>query len=128
MKWYSVTSGEEQERLLDAWPDAPLGNLELLGGWLTTAREDVIACAPAPPAQGELGIDEDGYLGYQSDDYPPDRYVLAQLAVVKKYWNASRVTTGGGDIGSEEYSWTPFQRDRLIRDMIRPRDTKPHVL
>lgn len=45
-QWYSVTDAEVQERLVAAWEDAPIENLETLGYILTTARLQVIAYAP----------------------------------------------------------------------------------
>lgn len=116
-EWYSVETEEDQGRLVAAWPDAPIENLETLGYMLGTAQEQVIACAPAP-AEGD-----------DWDAAPRDSFVLAQLQVTKKVWNADNAAngTGGDSIGAEGYTFTPYQRDRLIRDIIRPRDFKPDV-
>lgn len=116
-EWYSVATEDDQDRLVAAWADAPIENLETLGYMLDTAREQVIACAPAP------GETDD----YQAD--PAGTYVYAQLQVTKKVWNADQVGNGnsGDAIGAESYTFTPYQRDRLIREIIRPRDMKPDV-
>ncbi|MGB3375925.1 MAG: hypothetical protein WBA87_12415 [Microbacterium sp.] len=49
--WYSASDSEAQERLGSAWSDAPIENAELCDMILDTAREQVIAYAPAttPP-------------------------------------------------------------------------------
>lgn len=116
-EWYSVDTEGDQDRLVAAWEDAPIENLETLGYMLGTAREQVIACAPTP------GEDDDWA------DAPRDSFVLAQLMVTKKVWTADQVAngTGGDTLGAEGYTFTPYQRDRLIRDIIRPRDMKPDV-
>ncbi|AZS40049.1 hypothetical protein CVS54_01371 [Microbacterium oxydans] len=44
--WYSTTSLQEAERLLEAWPDAPTDAPELCAYILGTARDQVIAFAP----------------------------------------------------------------------------------
>lgn len=50
-QWYSVATPDEQDRLVGAWPDAPIENLEVCEFILDTAREQVIAYAPTevPP-------------------------------------------------------------------------------
>lgn len=45
--WFSVTDSAQQERLLRAWDDAPVENLETCGMLLEVARDQVIAYAPA---------------------------------------------------------------------------------
>jgi hypothetical protein len=126
MQWYAVTDEAEpdeaenaaRERILNAWADAPLANLELCSMILSTAREQVELYAPAPVPLGE---------GEDVPD-PPTRYVLAQLQQAKNLWNASRVTSSEGDIGAEGYTFTPRPLDKTIRQMIRPVDGRPHVL
>lgn len=44
--WYTTDSDEAQERLHDAWPDAPLDRLEVCTMLLEVAQEQVIAYAP----------------------------------------------------------------------------------
>lgn len=114
MTWYSVVDEEAQQRLEAAWEDAPIENLEVLGMLLTTAREQVIAYAPAP--------DE----GADPDD-PPERYVYAQLQQAQNLWNAGR-TAGDGFVGAEGFSFQPRPLDQTIRRIIRPVDVKPYVL
>lgn len=48
VQWYSVDDEDAQQRLVAAWEDAPIENLETLEYLLTTAREQVIAYAPIP--------------------------------------------------------------------------------
>lgn len=102
--WYTT---DNETRLVDAWEDAPIENLEVLGFILTTARGQVIAYAPAPG-------DTDDY-----DLAPPDNLVLAQLQQSVNLWNAGRVT-GSGDIGVDTYTFTPRPLDKTIRQIIRP--------
>jgi hypothetical protein len=123
-EWYGVADSDEQERLLAAWPDAPLINLEICDMILTTAREQVLACAPAPDPDA-LHV-EGGIIG--AGAVTPKTYVYAQLQVAKKVWQSEHVTTDSGEVGAEGFTFTPAQRERLIRDIIRPRDGKPHVL
>lgn len=110
-EWYSVTSEEAVDRLHLAWDDAPIENLELLGFIMETAQDQVIAYAPV------LAADED----------VPNRWVYAQLQQAKNLWNAGRVSSSG-DVGVEQFSFTPRPLDKTIRNIIRPADGKPHVL
>ncbi|WP_309105023.1 hypothetical protein [Microbacterium sp.] len=48
--WYNITTDDEQARLLAAWDDAPIENLETLGFILGVARDQVTAYAPATTA------------------------------------------------------------------------------
>ena len=116
--WYSVTTPEQVSRLLAAWPDAPFQNEETCGMLLATARDQVIAFAPAPPAP----VDPD-----DAPADPPDRYVYAQLQQAINLWNAGRVSSGG-EIGVDSFSFTPRPMDKTIKSIIRPIDGKPHVL
>ena len=115
--WYSVDTDLEQARLLGAWDDAPIENLETCGMLLEVAREQVIAYAPAPAplVEGEP-VPE-----------PPARYVYAQLMQAKNLFNAGTVTSSG-DIGEGGYTYTPRPLDRTVKQIIRPVDGKPHVL
>ena len=125
VNWYSVDpTGEpseaeiaQRDRLLAAWVDAPLSNLEMCGMILDTAREQVEHFAPTPTPSGE---------GEDVPD-PPSRYVLAQLQQAKNLWNAGRVSSDG-EVGAEGYSFTPRPLDKTIRQMIRPVNGRPHVL
>ena len=45
--WYAATPPAEADRLVAAWPEAPIENLELCSLILDTAREQVAAYAPA---------------------------------------------------------------------------------
>ncbi|TFV82039.1 hypothetical protein E4V99_13985 [Microbacterium sp. dk485] len=122
MEWYSVKDEAEQTRLLAAWPDAPLTNLEACGMLLDVAREQVLAYAPAPT--GGVVV-EDGYITPATTT--PTRYVYAQLQQAINLWNAGRVSSTG-DIGGEGFSFTPRPLDKTIKGIIRPVDGKPHVL
>lgn len=115
--WYSVADEAQQARLLAAWDDAPIENLEVCAMLLETAMDQVIAYAPAPVplAEGE------------PVPAPPARYVLAQLQQARNLWNAGRVSTGG-DLGDGQFTFTPRPLDKTIRQIIRPVDGKPHVL
>lgn len=109
--WYSVTDADAQTRLLAAWGDAPIENLELTGLILETAQEQVVSYAPA-----------------LADDAPiPNRWVYAQLKQAENLWNAGRVS-GNGEVGVEQFTFTPRPLDKTIRGIIRPIDGKPHVL
>lgn len=115
--WYSVDDAAQQTRLHKAWDDAPIENLELCAMLLETAKDQVIAYAPAPAplAEGEPVPD------------PPARYVLAQLQQARNLLNAGTVSTGG-DLGVGQFTFTPRPLDKTIRQIIRPVDGKPHVL
>lgn len=117
--WYSapVDDHEAQERLVAAWPDAPISNLEVCALLLSTARDQVTdyAPAPAPVPSGEPVPD------------PPDRYVLAQLQQARNLWNSGR-TTGEGEVGADGFVFRPYPLDKTIKQIIRPVDGKPHVL
>jgi len=115
--WYTTGTPEADARLLAAWDDAPIENLEVCGMLLEIAREQVLAYAPAMPAPVE---------GEPIPD-PPARYVYAQLQQARNLWNAGRVSTGG-DIGEGQFTFTPRPLDKTIRQIIRPVDGKPHVL
>lgn len=58
MKWYTAPADDadgELTRLVAAWPDAPVLNLEVLGMLLEIARDDVLAYAPTPATEeGEV--------------------------------------------------------------------------
>lgn len=113
MNWYTAPeSGPELDRLLTAWPDAPVEQLEVLGMMLGVARDQVLAYAPANPPATEN---------------PPARYVLAQLRQTQSIWDAGEVDVTG-EIGDGAYRFTPRPMDKTIQRMIRPRDGKPHVL
>ena len=109
--WYSV---DDLDRVLAAWDNAPIGNSELLASILDTAKGDVIAYADADPDEAKV----------------PDRYVLAQLMQAKALATSLQPTTLAGDIGTEDYSFTPGPRtlDLNIRRVIRPPSGGPFVL
>lgn len=113
--WYTTTPQEAVDRLLAAWPDAPIENLETLGFILSTARDQVLAAAPA-------AVDPQNW-----DTAPLDRYVYAQLRQAENLWNAGRVQSSG-DLGDGQYVFTPRPLDKTIQQIIRPPDRKPHVL
>ncbi|GAA2951596.1 hypothetical protein [Microbacterium schleiferi] len=122
-KWYTVTNTETpdddendaRDRLLAAWPGAPLENIEMLSMLLTTAKGDVIAYAPEPADDEDIEND------------PLDRYVLAQLKQARNIWNDGSVDSEG-QIGDGGFTFTPRPLDRTIRGVIRHRSGKPRVL
>ena len=111
--WYRVTSSDGDadpagvERLTAAWPDAPTLNLDALADLLDVARQQVTTYATAPDEAG----------GYDPDT--ATRLVVAQLRQAVNLWNASRVD-GAGDIGVDQYTFTPRPLDKTIRQIIRP--------
>lgn len=115
--WYTAPDGDPAAvtRLVAAWADAPIENLETLGFILSTARDQVLAAAPAPVSTQDW------------DDAPLDRYVYAQLQQAKNLWNAGTVTSSG-EVGEGGFTFTPRPLDRTIQQIIRPPDRKPHVL
>lgn len=122
-EWYGVADEEAQQRVLGAWKDAPLDNLEVCSMILATAREQVLACAPEPPEDSLAVID-----GVLTNTFViPESYVYAQRLVAMKTWQSEQANAGG-DVSAEGFTFTPYQRDRLIREIIRPKDGKPHVL
>lgn len=121
-EWYTTASPEEQERLLAAWQDAPIENLEVLEALLDTAREQVLAYAPEPSADALTVVG-----GYVTPGAPtPPRYVLAQLMQARNLWNAGNVSSEG-NFGDGSFSFTPRPMDKTIRQIIRPADGKPDV-
>lgn len=115
--WYTATEGDPDaiERLVAAWADAPIENLETLSFILSTARDQVLAVAPEPGVTDDWG------------EHPLDRYVYAQLQQAVNLWNAGRVQSSG-DLGDGQYVFTPRPLDKTIQQIIRPPDRKPHVL
>lgn len=113
--WYTVTTPEQADRLVAAWQDAPIHKEELCASLLEVARGQVVAYAPEPA---------------EDDDYetaPPTRFVYGQLQQAVNLWNAGRVT-GSGEVGVDQFTFTPRPLDKTIRAIIRPVDGKPHVL
>lgn len=115
--WYSVVDEAAQARLLAAWRDAPIENLEVCGFILDAAKDQVIAYAPAPaPTPPGEPVPE-----------PPSRYVYAQLQQAKNLLMAGSVARGG-EYGDGEFAYEPRPLDKAIKNLIRPVDGKPHVL
>lgn len=140
-----------QERLLAAWADAPLDNLEVCGMLLDVAREQVLAFAPAPEdiddsistALAAVQVIYDTYtatpgtfedllaaIGEALDPVPstvtPMRYVYAQLQQATNLWNAGRVSSAG-ETGMDGFVFTPRPLDKTIRAIIRPMGGLPDV-
>lgn len=113
VQWYTVADEAAQQRLVAAWEDVPIENLEVLGMILSTAQRQVIAYAPA--------LDPDN----PADEYPDD-YAYAQLQQTINLWNAGR-TDGDGLVGAEGFTFTPRPLDRTIRQIIRPVSMAPNV-
>lgn len=142
---------EAQERLVAAWADAPIENLEVCGMLLEVAREQVESYAPAPEDLDEsisialtaVQSTYDTYtiapgtfeellaaLGSALDPVPstvtPTRYVYAQLKQAENLWNAGRVNSSG-DTGMDGFTFTPRPLDKTIRAIIRPMSGVPDV-
>jgi hypothetical protein len=119
--WFSVSGIDDeaealaQARLVAAWPDAPLTNLEVCALLLEVAEEQVTAYAPA------LVPDDEGVTPPL-----PGRYVYAQLQQAVNLWNAGRVSTSG-EVGMDSYSFTPRPLDKTIQQILRPRQGVPNV-
>lgn len=117
--WFTVDpdpdgAGEATDRLLAAWAEAPVMNLETCRLILDTAREQVIEYAAAlDVVDGEPVI--------------PDRLTLAQLRQAENLWNAGRVS-GAGDMGVDTFTFTPRPLDKTIRQIIRPVSSFSYVL
>lgn len=111
--WFSANSPEALQRVVAAWKDAPLTNVEVVGMLLEIAMEQVLEYAPAdePPAD-EVSA--------------PTRYVWAQLQQAKHLWNAGRVAPGG-DVGAGDFVYAPRPLDRDIQRIIRPTSGVPNV-
>lgn len=121
--WYTATP-DGAERLVGAWPEAPIENEELCSSILEVAKGQVIAYAPEPPTP--TGEWVDGYYVTVTPE-TPSRYVYAQLQQAINLWNAGRVSSSG-DVGDGGFTFTPRPLDKTIRQIIRPVDGKPHVL
>ena len=115
--WYTV---EDDERLVAAWPDAPISNVEVCGMILDVAKEQVLDYAPAFE---DLDDYEDGD---EPPAEPPTRYVYAQLQQAVNLWNAGRVSSDG-DTGMDGYTFTPRPLDKTIRQIIRPTSGVPNA-
>lgn len=116
--WYSVVDEDAQDRLVSAWEDAPVTNLETCGFLVDMARDQVWAFAPESE-------DDDGEPVAVPIDVPA-RLVYAQLRQAQNLWNAGRVSTAG-DVGGDVYTYTPRPLDKTIRGMIRPTPGVPSV-
>ncbi|WP_315107007.1 hypothetical protein [uncultured Microbacterium sp.] len=137
-EWYTATSDEAQQRLVGAWPDAPIENLEVCGFLLETARVQVLAYAPETGMLAgavELALVQFGLADRLADVLvlldadptdPPINYVYAQLQQATNLWNAGRVS-GGGDAGVEQFTFTPRPLDKTIKQIIRPVHGGPRV-
>lgn len=126
--WYSATTPEQTDRLLAAWSDAPIEDLELCNFLLDVARMQVEEFAPAIPDanpivdafEEELGTATDPAVGV------PFNLVYAQLVQAQNLWNAGRAQSEGV-VGSERYSFTPRPLDKTVRSIIRPTSGVPRV-
>ena len=111
--WYTIAEGDPvaQDRLLAAWRDAPIENIEVCGFILDAAKDQVIAYAPVLAEGAPV----------------PSRWVYAQLQQAKNLLLAGSVARGG-EYGDGEFSFEPRPLDKAIKNLIRPVDGKPHVL
>lgn len=133
--WYSTF---DQDRLLGAWSDAPIEDVETCGFLLETARIQVLAYAPASATLGSAIEDELARFGVSQHldavlaildaepTDPPFNYVFAQLRQAQNLWNAGRVNSAG-EMGDGQFTFTPRPLDKTIRGIIRPTDGKPDV-
>lgn len=120
MEWYSVEDEAAQERLVGAWNDAPVENLEVLSMLMEVAKEQVLAHAPAIVPEVTV---VDGIV--QSIIVIPARYVLAQRAVAIKIWDSNRSSEGGA-VGEEPFAFVASPAmQKWIRAIVRPADGKP---
>jgi hypothetical protein len=118
-KWYSVSAAEADdqaatERLVSAWPDAPLANLEMLELILDSSRESVWAFAPESVDDSGEDVALPGLA-----NVVPGRLVLAQIRQANNLWQAGQVSSAG-DMGGDGYVFTPRPLDKTIRGIIRP--------
>ncbi|WP_282845869.1 hypothetical protein [Microbacterium oxydans] len=133
--WYSTA---DQQRLLGAWEDAPIEDVETCGFLLETARIQVLAYAPEAATLGAAVEDVLARFGVSQHlaavlvlldaepSAPPFNYVFAQLRQAQNLWNAGRVNSTG-EAGMESFTFTPRPLDKTIRGIIRPTDGKPDV-
>lgn len=108
-EWYTAAP-EQTERLLGAWPDAPIEDVETCGFLLETAQDQVLDYAPVLADGATI----------------PNRWVYAQLKQAENLWNAGRVS-GSGDVGVEQFTYTPRPLDKTIKNIIRPQKGRPRV-
>lgn len=112
--WYTSATPDETDRLVAAWSDAPVENVELCGFLLDVAREQVITFAGPYP-----GL-EPGDESHQAWELSPaPRLVYAQLMQAQNLWNAGRGNSNG-EVGSDGYSFQPRPLDKTVRSIIRP--------
>jgi hypothetical protein len=106
--WYNAGSAREE------WVDAEAIEHFTLETLLEVAREQVIAYAPALPA--DLDVFE-----------IPTRYAYAQLRQAQNLWNAGRVDAGGsiGDGGDFVMPQRPL--DWHVKAILRPAGGRPRV-
>jgi hypothetical protein len=115
-KWYTVDedAGEATDRLVAAWPDAPIVNTETCEYMLEIAREQVWAFAPESEPVDDVEPPVPGL-----DAVVPARLVYAQLKQAENMWNAGRAASSG-EVGGDGYVYTPRPLDKTIRGIIRP--------
>lgn len=121
--WYSADEADSttQERLVAAWMDAPISNLELCGMLLEVAADQVWAFAP------ESEDDAGEPVARPAAGLPvPSRLVYAQLQQAVNLWNAGRVKSDG-NTGMDSFTFTPRPLDKTIRLIIRPTNGVPNV-
>ena len=130
--YFNVDSDQAIERLVGAWPDAPVEQLEVLDMILFTARQQVETYAPADP---DVANDWDYYGGASTPvddiDFAPwggdsTRYAYAQLQQAINLWNAGRASSEG-NVGDGAFSFTPRPLDKTIKQIIRPQRGAPVV-
>lgn len=139
--WFDVATGTHQQRVKDAWKDAPLVNLDICALLLEVAKQQVLEYAPKGEPAVEIRRSLEGY-GYTDDvivaalavlgvatpvaTTPPANYVWAQLQQAKNLWNAGRVAANG-EVGADGWSFAPRPLDREIQRIIRPTAGVPDV-
>lgn len=125
--WHTPETARDQR---DLWPDVDQLEDETLALLLDSAREQVIAYAPALPADTveREELSGYGYGGYGGDLPPtvPGRYVLAQLRHAKNSWDAARAGADGS-IGGETFAISPRPLDWHVKNILRPARARPRV-
>lgn len=109
--WHTPTTARD---LAELWPDVDALSDETLTVLLDVAQAQVIAYAPALPAD----VAPDGI---------PSLCVLGQLQQAKNVWNAARVDASGGVGDGSDFVIRPTPLDWHIKQLLRPKKGRPRV-
>lgn len=105
--WHNLDSAREND-----WPDARDMADVTLHELLDTARRDVLAFAPALPA----------------DSGVPTAYRQAQLMHARNRWNAALADPSSGDIGAEGFALPARPLDWQVKQLLRPTQGVPTIV